>query len=177
MKQLKDLTTNELKTLFKNNKAIQNKAYELAYDNAMNAQAEEFENMGAGVFEYHDDHSSFFLTTPKVYGAKAPEMICDALHAEYLNEENGRLYKKLIDLYTKMQDAEEWDEDREEYDEMIEVCDKLAEGITSQLRAYEDYDENDALEALKDAIEYGTMGDWQIDDDGVVYEHITKFYK
>ena len=56
MKQLKDLTTNELKTLFKNNKAIQNKAYELAYDNAMNAQAEEFENMGAGV-----NHIAYFF--------------------------------------------------------------------------------------------------------------------
>lgn len=177
MKQLKDLTTEEIITLFKNNKSIQSKAYDLAYDYAMQCQADEFDLLKANVFDYNNHYSSFYLTTPMAYGSKAPEKVAESLDVDYLNGDNAKLYRRLNLLYAKMQDAEEWDEEREEYIEMIEVCDKLAEGITLQLQAYENYDENDAIEALKDAIECGSMGEWQIDDDGVVYETITNLYK
>lgn len=176
MKQLKELTTNEIETLFKTNKAIQSKAYELAYDYAMQCQADEYDLIKANVFDYNNDHSSFFLTTPKVYGSKAPEKVAEELDADYLNEDNAKLYRKLNLLYAKMQDAEERDEDRAEYAEMVEVCDKLAEGITAQLRSYEDYDERDALEALKDAIECGEMSDSEIDG-SMVIETIKKVYR
>ena len=146
MKTLKDLTIEELKSLYKENKTIQQSIYETVYDWRMQEQADEARNIGTEVFNYHDHYTSFYLTTPRFSGAPAPEKVARHLRSEYLEADNLALYNKLNELMDKMEDAEEWDEDRPEYTEMIETCDKLAAGITSQLRAYEDIDEEEILQ-------------------------------
>lgn len=141
MKKLKDLTKEELLTLEASNKWLAEQIDERAMDDASMIQADEFELMGAKVFDYHDHYSSFYLTTPMAYGAKAPEKVAGELNRDYLTEEQTKLYDRLCELNKAMEDAEEWDEDRPEYAEMVEMCDRLAESITESLRAYEDYTE------------------------------------
>ena len=150
MKKLKDLTKEELLALEAGNKWLAERIDELATDDASMVQADEFELMGAKVFDYHDHYSSFYLTTPMVYGAKAPEKVAGALDRDYLSEEQAKLYNRLCELNKAMEDAEEWDEERPEYAEMVEVCDKLAESITESLREYEDYSgyRDEKLEAI-----------------------------
>ena len=127
-------------------------------------QGEEFKLLGADAFDYHDHYSSFYLTTPCVYGAKAPEKLAGKLDADYMSEEDAKLYKELCELNDKMEDAEEWDEERPEYARMIEIADKLAEDITEQLRAYEDttgYEE----QIIDDIIDgYNWLGELEVED-------------
>lgn len=177
MKRLKELTIEELKDLYNKNGEFANKVYEKVYEDAMLSQEIEFKAMGAEVFDYNNHYSSFYLSTPKVYGGKAPEKVAGKLDRDYLTEENAKLYDKLCELNAIMEDAEEWDEDREEYNEMIEVCDKLADGITEQFRAYENI-EDDQIDSELEAIaeDWTNMSDWETDGE-CVYEHITEVYK
>lgn len=177
MKKIKELKIEELKKLYNDNKDFQSVVFDRCYENNMYWQAEEFKLMGAEVFDYNDHYSSFFLSTPTIYGSKAPEKVAGKLDADYMTEENAKLYKKLCELNAKMEDAEEWDEDREEYAEMTRVCDELADGLTEQFRAYEDISDeqiDEELEAILDGDDY--MGEWETDGEKI-FETIIKTYK
>lgn len=166
---IQDMTREQLLELKNSNKWLDEKISEQAWDDAMWQQGEESKLLGADAFDYHDHYSSFYLTCPRVGGGKAPEKLVGKLDTDYMSEEDGKLYKELLELNEKMEDAEEWDEDREEYDRMIEIADKLAEDITEQLRAYEDttaYEE----QIIDDIIDgYNWLGELEVED-GVITE-------
>lgn len=176
MKKLSELTAKELKQLYYKNKELASQAYEDAYSNNMWCQEMEAKEIGTGVFAHNDHYSSFYLTTPTTYGAKAPEKVAGVLEAGFLNEPNRKLYNRLCELNAKMEDATEWDEDRPEYEEMIEVCDRLAEGITEQLRDYENISDDEVLDLFIQNAQMGYMSDWETDGT-LVYETIIKTYK
>lgn len=177
MKKLYELEKNELKNLYETNDEFSNAVYSYAYDDAMVAQGDEYDALGADVFEWHDHYSSFYLSTPKVYGGKAPEKVAGNLNADYMTPENAELYAKLCELNDKMENAEEWDEERPEYEEMTKLCDELADGITAQLRAYEEITD-EQIDAVLDYITDNAcyMSEWETDG-AKVFEHITKIYQ
>lgn len=182
MKTLKELNDKELKELYDTNDMLQTKAWEDAYNDSMECQYQESEEIGTEVFDYHDHYSSFYLTTPMRYGTKCPELVANKLKGvDYLTKENAELYDKLNKLIDKWEELD-YDEQQEEkgekiYDEAIAVCDKLAEGITEQLRAYENTDDEQAFEEFKFQAQEGYMSDWTIDEKGEVTETIYKTYK
>ena len=62
------------------------------------------------------------------------------------------------------------------HNDMTDICDKLADGLTEQLRAYESVSEEQAFENLKIEIENGWLDEWETDGEKV-YQNITKIYK
>ena len=138
MRTLKNLTEAELKQLLKENKQLRNKAIDDAYSQLMFMQEEEFRLMHADVFEYNDHYSSFYLTTPSVYGSKTPEKVAHEIDRDYLNEDAVKVYDELnmlIDQWENMT-TDEQDEHEDLYQKACDTCDKLAETITKQLRQY-----------------------------------------
>ena len=162
---INELSKDEIKELMAKNKWLEDKVYECAYEDAMWAQSEEYKLMGAEAFDYHDHYSSFYLTTPTFYGAKAPEKLAGKLAAEYMSEEDAKLYNELCKLNAKMEDAEEWDEDREEYKRMTEIADVLAEHLTQYFRDYEDITDEQIDQVIDDMIEgYNWLGELEVED-------------
>lgn len=162
---INELSKDEIKELIANNKWLEDKVYECAYEDAMWAQSEEYKLMGADAFEYHDHYSSFYLTTPCVYGAKAPEKVAGKLDAEYLSEEDAKLYEELCELNGKMEDAEEWDEEREEYARMTEIADELAEHLTTYFRGFEDITDEQIDQVIDEMIEgYCWLGELEVEN-------------
>ena len=179
MKTLHDLNDKELKELYDKNKDLQNLAWQDALNESGEAQNEEFNLMGADVFEYFNYYSSFYLKTPTLQGAKAPEKVAGKLDRDYLTPENAKLYDKLCELTEKWNaiDYDDQDEDSELYQDMIKTCDELAEGITEQLRAYDDIDDDYAYDLFKQNAYDGYMSDWEVNEKGEVIETIYKTYK
>lgn len=162
---INELSKDEIKELMANNKWLEDKVYEGAYEDAMWAQGEEYKLIGADAFEYHDHYSSFYLTTPCVYGAKAPEKLVGKLDAEYMSEEDAKLYKELCELNDKMEDAEEWDEDREEYARMTEIADELADHLTTYFRGFEDITDEQIDQVIDEMVEgYCWLGELEVED-------------
>lgn len=180
MKKLKDLTSEEIKKLYEKNQGFKDLILNYIYDEKNMLQGEEAENIKTDVFEYHNHYSSFYLATPCFYGVKDGHKVAHKLDEDYLNEENAAIYKELnatADIYENL-DAEELDAQGEELEEKMNVLsDKLADGITRQLREYENITElgvDGALDFISD--DMSPFSDF--DTDGVkVYEYITKIYK
>lgn len=175
MKTLQDLSVEELKTLAKNNKWLEEQLAEDTYEELSIEQGEEFKLCGADKFEYHNHYSSFYLTCPTAYGAKSPEKLVGKLDEDYMTEEMKPLYKKLCELNDKMEDAEDWDETRPEYDEMRDIADKLAELYTDMLRGYESAETfeacyDDIIARIADGMSY--MSGLELDEDGNIIETI-----
>lgn len=162
---INELNKDAIKELMGNNKWLEDKVYEYAYEDAMWAQSEEYKLIGADAFDYHDYYTSFYLTTPCVYGAKAPEKVAGKLDAEYMSEEDTKLYNELCELNAKMEDAEEWDEDREEYARMTEIADELADHLTTYFRGFEDITDEQIDQVIDDMIEgYCWLGELEVED-------------
>lgn len=162
---INELNKDEIKELMAENKWLEEQIYNVAYENAMWAQSEEYKLMGADAFDYHDHYSSFYLTTPTIYGAKAPEKVAGKLDAEYMSEEDAKLYRELCELNAKMEDAEEWDEDRPEYERMAEIADELAEHLTTYFRSFEDITDEAIDQVIDEMIEgYCWLGELEVED-------------
>lgn len=178
-KKLSELQPSELKKLYENNNDFAGELYERVYSDMMVAQADEADNLGADAFEYRDHYTSFYLSTPRVYGSRAPEKIAGALDADYMTDENAKLYKRLCDKIDEWEnmttDEQETDKGSAIYEDACELCDQLADGITAQLRAYEDITTEQVEDALRELDIYG-MSDWETDGEKV-FEHITKVYR
>lgn len=178
-KKLSELSKSELQKILKENRDFESAVYESAYEDAMRGQEIEFEEMGAQVFEYSDHYSSFYLSTPRVCGGKAPEKVAGALDADYMTPENSELYKKLCDKMNQWENMtiDEQDKNGNIYDEACELCDELADGITKQLRAYEDITDEQVAQVIEDIADGNSyMSDWTTNG-AQVFEHITKIYK
>ena len=180
-KKLSELSKSELQKILKENREFEGAVYEYAYEDAMRGQEIEFEEMGARVFDYSDHYSSFYLSTPRVYGTKAPEKVAGALDADYMTDENSKLYKKLCDKMNQWEnmttDEQETEEGDAVYNEACELCDELADGITKQLRAYEDITDEQVAQVIEEIADGNSyMSDWTTNGTQV-FEHITKIYK
>ena len=181
MKTLHDLNDKELREFYDNNNDIQRQAWQNAYEDNMFCQEQEFKEMGAEVFDYHDHYSSFYLSTPTIQGAKAPEKVAGKLEKDYMNPDNAKLYDKLNELTDKWEnmtfDEQQSDKGDELYDKMIDACDKLADGITEQLREYENISDEEAYDLFKQNAYDGYMSDWEVNEKGEAIETIYKTYK
>lgn len=179
MKKLKELNDKELEKLFNENNDFHDYCINQAYENSMFCQESEANEMGISVFDYHDHYSSFYLSTPMVYGVKEPEKIAGKLDADYMTPENAKLYKKLCKLTEKWENLEYddlyGDKGEKLHNDMTDICDKLADGLTEQLRAYESVSEEQAFENLKIEIENGWLDEWETDGEKI-YQAITKIY-
>lgn len=180
MRKLGELSKEELHELLEKNNDFKAEVYEWAYQAQMDLQREEFELLGADVFDYHDHYSSFYLTTPMRYGVRDGWRVAHKLNADYMNEDVRKLYEELNRLADELEnmEADELDEKQDDYEErMSNVCDKLAEAITYQLCAYENVSDEQIdfeLEQIADGITGAS--DWETDGT-IVYQHITKEYK
>lgn len=180
MKTLKELSIEELRELTDKNREFSNKVFEDAYATNIDLQWDEFDLIGAGVFDYHDHYASFYLTTPMHYGVRDGHAVAHKLEPDYLSQVSLALYEELNKLADEYEDltADELDERGDDLEEqMDDVCDKLAEHLTYELREYENVSEDDidnVLRLIADGEHY--MGDWETDGT-TVYEHITKEYK
>lgn len=162
---INELDKDAIKELMGKNKWLEDKVYSEAYESAMWAQGEEAKLMGADAFDYHDHYTSFYLTTPTISGAKSPEKLAGKLDAEYMSEEDTKLYKELCELNDKMESAEEWDEDRPEYERMTEIADELAEHLTTYFRGFEDITDEQIDQVIDDMIEgYCWLGELEVED-------------
>ena len=136
---LKELSDKELAELYNDNKWLMEQIDNQAWERASFDQAEEFKLIGAECFDYHDHYSSFYLTTPTIYGAKAPEKVAGELDTEYLSEEDTKLYNEMCELIDKWENmtTDEQDKHEDVYDKATELCDKLADNLTTYFRDFE----------------------------------------
>lgn len=136
---IKDMTKEQLVELIKNNKWLEQQIDELVQEQISWAQSEEFKEMGADVFDYHDHYASFYLTAPRHYGAPDGHSVAGKLQRDYLNAENMKLYDELCELADKWDNMayDEQDENRDIEAKMDELAERLAQGVTDQLREYE----------------------------------------
>ena len=179
MKDLKELTIEELKSLYENNKDFSQLVYNLAYEDATNQQSEAAELMGAKVFNYNSHYTSFYLSTPRHYGGKDGLSVAGALDKEYLSEDAAGVYEELYKIKNEYENmtAEELDERGDDLEEKADkLSDELADIITEDLRAYENITELN-IDAMLDMISDGCLLDGFKTDGQKVYEYITKVYK
>lgn len=179
MRKLKDLSKEELRELYRKNGAFQSYAYDQSYERMMFEQEEEARALNTKVFDWHSHYTSFYLSTPVCYGAKEPERVAHNLDPVYMTIENREFYEELNKLTDEWENMtyDEQEEHEEIYDRMIEVCDKLAEGLTDQLRQYERLEEDFVLEELEDDVAMGYYDNFSVDEEGKIYEETTKIYK
>lgn len=167
---INELSKDAIKELMGKNKWLEDKVYEHAYEDAMLAQSEEYKLIGAECFDYHDHYSSFYLTTPTGYGAKAPEKVAGKLDAEYLSEEDRKLYNELCELIDKWENmtTDEQDEHEDVYNKASELCDILADHLTAYFRGFEDITDEQIDRVIDDMIEgYCWLGELELEDDKI----------
>lgn len=163
---INELSKDEIKELIAKNKWLEDKVYECAYEDAMWAQSEEYKLIGADCFDYHDHYSSFYLTTPTFYGAKSPEKVAGKLDAEYMSEEDAKLYNELCELIDKWENmtTDEQDEHEDVYDKASDVCDILAEHLTTYFRGFEDITDEQIDQVIDDMIGgYNWLGELEVE--------------
>ena len=97
-----------------------------------------------------------------------------------MTEDNAKIYDKLNKTITKWEnmttDEQETEAGEKLYNEAIKLCDELADGLTAQLRAYEDIDTDYVYEELHYQCSEGAFADYETDGTKV-YQYITKVYK
>lgn len=137
--KIKDLTKEQLVELIKENKWLEQQIDELVQESISDGQSEEFNLIGAKVFDYHDHYTSFYLTAPRAYGVADGHKVAHELDRDYLTEDNAKIYDELNELADKWDGMtyDEQDENRDIEEKMDELAERLAQGVTEQLRAWE----------------------------------------
>lgn len=180
MQLLRNLTGEQLKSLYNKNNEFANLIYESCYNSNMLMQEDEGNGVDPEhVLECHSHYYSFYLTAPAVYGVTAPELLAGKLDPDYMTPENAETYRKLceaVDAWENM-DADEQDADESGiYEKAQALAENLAEGITDQLRAYETIDDEQIAAELDDIREgWNGASDWETDG-AKVYQTIVKCY-
>lgn len=177
MKLLHELTREELKTLYEKNHDFQSQIWESVYADNMYWQSEEYKQLFGEdnrAIEYHDHYTSFYLTI------RNHDIFIENINdPDLLIESNRKLYDKAKELAEKWNnmDYDEQDENGEVYDELEKVQNELIDGITEQLRAYEDISDDQIDQKLEDISEnINGMGEWETDGERI-YQTIVKTYK
>lgn len=175
MKKLGEMTVQELQDLYDKNNGFACEVDERVMQINYEQQAEEFDLLGAKVFDYHDHYTSFYLTIPTRYGVRDELEVAHKLDRDYMTESTAKIYDKFNELADKW--GELTDDDDELEEELRIAGDALAEALTNDLRCYEQIDKYDVenyLQAVADNLY--DMSEWETDGT-TVYEHITKEYK
>lgn len=161
---IKDLSRKEFDDLLSTNKWLEQQVGELVQEQISFGQSEEFNLIGAKAFDYHDHYTSFYLTVPVRYGVKDGHSVAGKLDRDYLNEENAKLYDELCELADKWDNMtyDEQDEHRDIDEKMDEVCKRLADGVTEQLQAWENWETY--VDVKEQEIEMILSGDRYISD-------------
>lgn len=138
MKTLKDLTPQELDELIKNNSWLENEIFNRALEELSEQESEEFKLIGADVFDWHKNYTSFYLTARRGYGVADGLKVANSLDGDYLTEENKALYNELNAIYKEYSELSADDLEGEKGESLEEkannIADKLADGITRQLQ-------------------------------------------
>lgn len=175
MKKLGEMSVQELQDLYDKNNGFACEVDERVMDIQYEVQSEQFDLVGAKVFDYHDHYNSFYLTIPTRYGVRDELEVAHKLDRDYMTESTARIYDKFNELADKWGELTDDDDKLEE--ELRIAGDELAEALTDDLRSYEQFDKYDVenyLQAVADNLY--DMSEWETDGT-VVYEHITKEYK
>lgn len=174
--KIKDMTRAEFGELLETNKWLARQVEELVEEAVSFGQSEEFKLIGAEAFDYHHHYTSFYLSIPVRNGVKSGYSVAGKLYRDYLNEENAKIYDDLCDLADKW-DSMTYDEQDENGDidaKMDELCGRLADGVTEQLRAWENWETY--VDVKEQEIELILSGDRYISDleveDGKIKEVI-----
>lgn len=176
MKQLHELTMDELRLLAKNNQQWRTELIKKVYEEKMFLQSEDYKQMlgeNNKCVAYHDHYSSFYLTI------KDHDHFLDSIDRECLTTNGMALYDKAKELKDKWEnmDYDEQDENSEVYDEMEKANEELLQEIESILHSYESVEDEDIEQELTLITEsFSHMADWETDGEKV-YQKITKTYK
>ena len=160
LKPLKTLSTAELWNLYKNNAGFAEAVDGMTWDELIWQQEEEGRLIGAEQFKFYNHYNSFYLTAPD------PEKLAGKLNADYMTAENAGTYRQLCDAVDEWE-AMTWDEQDERpevYERAESLASKLADGITEQLRAFENITD-DAVKMTLDTIAEGwrACSEWVTD--------------
>lgn len=177
-KKLKELTMSQLKKLYRDNREFASQIWSDIEEDNMLQQSEEYEAIfgkNNRTVEYHNNYNSFYLTI-----ADHDNFVDSLDDIDYLTVEARELYDKAKDLASQWQnmDMYEQDEHPELYEEMEQTDNKLLHSIEEQLRAYEGITDDEVAQQLQNIVDdMSYMSDWEVDENGLVYQCIEKVYK
>lgn len=179
MKKLQELSIEELQGLLKKNGKLAGAIYEAVYEDQMFWQGEEMTEIFGKenrTYEICDHYSSFY------FSLKDSENFTQSIiGTDYLNSDNLELYnvaKSYADKWGAMTYDEQQEVSDEWYSEFEKAVEALCRGIEDQLHEFETVSDEAVADYL-DRIASGEVAfaDWEVDENGVCYEHITKIYK
>lgn len=176
MKKLQELKEDELKNLLKNNDGVSQLVYDKVYEDAMEQQSFEYDEIfgeNNKTISWHSNYYSFYLRLED-----AERFVGNIKDIDYFTADNLTLYdnaKKLADEWEDMTYDEQQDND-DLYNRLKDACEKLLAGIEEQLHEFEKGISEE--EMLEYAVE---NREWLLDDletDGEkVYKNIVKVYE
>lgn len=176
-RKLQELTLEELKQLYEKNKQFAAAVAEDIYDNNLRWQEEEYDfifGQNNDTIEYHSHYNSFYLTI------KDHERFIDSLgDTDYLSSDAQALYEKAKQLTERWQNmtTDEQDEHPGVYEELEKANTELLEAIEDDLHTYESVADEQVESELQQITEgENSMGEWGVNDNGIVFEHIEKVY-
>lgn len=179
MKKLQELSVEELQALLKTNHKFEAAVAEAVYEDQMFWQGEELNEIfgkGNRTFEICDNYSSFYFSLRDI-----ENFTQSIIGTDYLTNDNLELYN-VAKSYAEKWDAMTYDEQQEVsdewYSEFQTAVENLCRGIEDQLHEFERITDG-AIADYLDRITSGEVAfaDWEVDENGVCYEHITKIYK
>lgn len=177
--QLKELTAEELKALYKNNTKFAAAVDEDILEVQSQLLSEEYDNIFGKHNKYIriDNHyNTFYLTCNDV------EKVLDTISSDYLTLHAFSEYniaRVRYKRYILAQETEVVDEEHVDilYNELERAVKNMLKAIEEQLKEYEEVADEQVdswLEMIRDG--YHHMSEWH-EHDGVVYEKIVKEYK
>lgn len=162
---MKKIFINELETekrneLIKKNQKLINKLQADLYENQMQQQYIESQNImnddAINSIEYHDNYSSFFYTL------KDWKKFIQNIDADYLNE-TKTIYNNIIEKIETLDSMETYDEKYYNLDAQLEEeTKKVLKEIEDYLHEYEDYPSED--DAIQYADEMEQLEDYYIEE-------------
>ena len=164
---MKDLTKEELKVLIDNNRDLEDQITQLVYEEHMEQQQFEAEEMGIDeAFNIYSHYTSFYLRAKSV-----EEVAHNIKDVDYMTPQNEKIYSQLKDKMQKWENmtTDEQDENSSLYDEMEELANELADGLTDQLVQWEAVGYEEMLDTLDYVAHEGYMMNYKTDGEKIYY--------
>ena len=176
---INNLTEEERIKVLKYNKKLYNQLLEDLYEQNMHGQEEEYNLLNIKNYvDIKDHYSSFYIKVENPIG------MYENINIDYLNDEALKIYKSVKKYYNYYINTYNDEVRDRNYLKIESLMDKLADAITSQLRLWEDVDDDDIQTYFLDEVCTGSdlsrFKDCYILDknDPVLYEdvHFTECY-
>jgi hypothetical protein len=175
MKKLNEMTKDELKNLYEANRDFQNAINERCYDTLSFWQNDTLatifvEKGRERGFRYYDNYNSFYyrLTDAEEFVKGLNDGIGD-----YFSESDRPVYEKMLKLADEYWNLESddlyGDKGDKIYDELEETAKKVLQAIEDMLHAEEDITDDLIESEIESALDY--MGEYELDDDGIIHTH------